>query len=71
MVAAIILWAIFALITAMEYAPYCKDLSFGKQMVVLIICLAGPIFALNNILSSLLDMILPEGWNDDDDSKGL
>jgi 4-hydroxybenzoate polyprenyltransferase len=70
MVAAMILWAIFALITAMEYAPYCKDLPFSKQMIVMIICLAGPIFAVNNILSAILDMILPEGW-DDDDFKGL
>ena len=71
MVAAVtisILWGVFAMMTAIEYAPYCKDLSFTKRMIVLIICLAGPIFAINNILSSLLDMILPEGWNDDDDS---
>lgn len=71
MVAAVtisILWGVFAMMTAIEYAPYCKDLSFAKRMTVLIICLAGPIFAINNILSSLLDMILPEGWNDDDDS---
>lgn len=71
MVAAVtisILWSVFAMMTAIEYAPYCKDLNFAKRMIVLIICLAGPIFAINNILSSLLDMILPEGWNDDDDS---
>ena len=71
MVAAVtisILWGVFAMMTAIEYAPYCKDLSFTKQMIVLIICLAGPIFAINNVLSSLLDMILPEGWNDDNDS---
>ena len=63
-----ILWGIFTMMTAIEYAPYCKDLCFAKQIIVFIICLAGPIFAVNNILSSLLDMILPEGWNDDDDS---
>lgn len=74
MVAAItisILWAIFSLLTAIEYAPYCKDLSFSKQMIIFVICLAGPIFALNNALSAILDMILPEGWDDDDDFKGL
>jgi 4-hydroxybenzoate polyprenyltransferase len=68
MVAAItisILWAIFSLLAAIEYAPYCKDLTFSKQMIVMVICLAGPIFAINNVLSAILDMILPEGWDDD------
>jgi hypothetical protein len=66
MVAAItisILWGIFVLLVAIEYAPYCKDLTINKKIIVMLICLAGPIFAINNILSAILDMILPEGWN--------
>lgn len=67
----IILWAMFSIMTAMEYAPYSKDLSFSKRVMLVIICLAGPIFAANNLLAAILDMILPEGWDDDDDFKGL
>ena len=69
--AIIILWAMFSIMTAMEYAPYSKDLVFSKKVMLVIICLAGPIFAASNILASFLDSILPEGWDDDDDSKGL
>lgn len=70
-IAIIILWAMFSIMTAMEYAPYSKDLSFSKKVILIIICLMGPVFAANNILAAILDMILPEGWDDDDDSKGL
>jgi hypothetical protein len=69
--AIIILWAMFSIMTAMEYAPYSKNLSFSKRVILIIICLMGPVFVANNILAAILDMILPEGWDDDDDFKGL
>lgn len=70
-VAIIILWSIFTMMTAIEYAPYAKDLTFSKRIILMIICLAGPVFAANNVLAAILDTILPEGWDDDDDFKGL
>lgn len=66
-----ILWVTLAALAAIEYAPYCYELSKKNQfIVVLIFCIGGPFFAISNILTALLDCILPEGW-DDDDPKGL
>lgn len=68
----VILWFAFAALAAIEYAPYCYELSKKNQfIVVLIFCIGGPFFAISNILTALLDCILPEGWDDDNDSKGL
>lgn len=66
-----ILWFILVALAAIEYAPYCYELSKKNQfIVILIFCIGGPFFAISNILTALLDCILPEGW-DDDDPKGL
>ena len=63
----IILWFGFSALAAIEYAPFCKDLSIKHQFFVIIIfAIGGPIFALNNVLTALLDCILPEGWNNDE-----
>lgn len=65
---ALILWTIFVLLTMVQYAPYCKSLSKIDMLVVLLIFIIGaPIFALNNVLTILLGLILPEGWDEDDD----
>lgn len=67
----LVLWFAFAALAAIEYAPYCYQLPKKDQfIVVLIFCIGGPFFAISNILTALLDCILPEGW-DDDDPKGL
>lgn len=66
-----ILWSVLSLLVMIEYAPYCKDLSWQDQMLVgLIFWIGGPIFATANVLEAILDCILPEGWGDDDDFKG-
>lgn len=66
-----ILWFTLTALAAIEYAPYCYELSKKNQfIVVFIFCIGGPFFAISNILTALLDCILPEGW-DDDDPKGL
>lgn len=65
---ALILWATLVLLTMIQYAPYCKELSKIDMLIVLLIFIVGaPIFALNNILTILLSLILPEGWDDEDD----
>ena len=64
----IILWAILSLLTMIQYAPYCKGLSTTDSIIVgIIFIVGGPIFALNTILTVLLSLILPEGWDDDDE----
>ena len=68
----IILWFGFSALAAIEYAPFCVNLSKKDQFIVAIIfMIGGPIFALSNILSAILDCLLPEGWDDDDGPKGL
>ena len=64
---AIILWCIICMVTMIEYAPSCKDLSIKDQLIVIFIFIIGsPIFASANILEAILNCILPEGWDDDD-----
>lgn len=66
-----ILWCVFALLVMIEYAPVCKDLKKSDQFIVaMIFMIGGPFFAIANILEAILDMILPEGWDDDNDFKG-
>lgn len=63
----LILWLMLSTLAIIEYAPFCKDLKVSEQIIVSIIFLiGGPIFAAANILETILDCILPEGWNDDD-----
>ena len=67
------LWGIISLTMFLGTAACCcKDLTTKDKIIVSIIfILGGPIFAASNILHTLLDTILPEGWDmDDDDFKG-
>lgn len=67
----IILWFTLSSLAVLEYAPACNDLKWYKQLfVAMIFLLGGPFFAISNILTAILDCILPEGWDDQDDFKG-
>lgn len=60
---ALILWSVMSLLVMIEYAPYCKDLSESERLVVgIIFIIGGPIFTIANVLESMLDLYLPEGW---------
>ena len=62
----LVLWAVLSLLVMVQYAPYCKDLSINDNLIVgLIFIVGGPFFAIANILESLLDCFLPEGWYED------
>ena len=64
-----IFWCICSLLVMIQYAPFCKDLSSRDYFLVgLIFIIGGPFFIAVNILEALLDMILPEGW---DNQNGL
>lgn len=61
-----ILWGIMSLLVMIQYAPLCKDLPDGDKLAVgLIFLVGGPFFAIANVLETLLDCYLPEGWDDD------
>ena len=65
----LIFWCICSLLIMIQYAPVCKDLSSRDYLLVgLIFIIGGPFFIAVNVLEALLDMILPEGW---DNQNGL
>ena len=66
-----ILWGTLSIISIIEYLPYAKDLkTFERIIFFLIFIIGGPIFGINQVLTSLLDCILPEGWDVDDFNQG-
>lgn len=66
-----ILWCIISLIMFIGVAPYCKNLKQSEKIIICcIFIIGGPAFAISNILQTLLDTILPEGWDNEDDFKG-
>lgn len=68
----IILWMTTAGVVIVQYAPACKDLKGLDAMVVfLIFLIGGPILSMASILEAFLTVLLPEGWDDEnDDFKG-
>ena len=68
----IILWMTMAGIIIVQYAPACKDLKGLDAIVVfLIFLIGGPILSMASILEAFLTVLLPEGWDDEnDDFKG-
>ena len=65
-----ILWLSFGALAITQYAPCAKGLSTKRQIALVLICLVGgPIFGMGQILEEILNVILPGGWNDDDNFK--
>ena len=61
-------WMIMSSLTMVEIAPHCEKLGlFEKVVVFMIVFIGGPIFAVNTILTMLLNCILPDSWDNDDD----
>jgi hypothetical protein len=65
-----ILWITLSFNAMLSYLPMAQGLK-GLNLFVffLIFMIGGPIFGINQILTSLLDCILPEGWDNDDFSQ--
>ena len=60
----LILWAACSLLIMTQYAPYCSELSTGDYILAgIIFIIGGPFFVITNELEMILDMILPEGWD--------
>ena len=67
-VIAVILWFTLSTIAMIDYISYVQNLEpSDKVAFFLIFAIGGPIFGINQVLTTLLDCILPEGWDDDDD----
>ena len=61
-----VIWAILAFLIFMEYADDLAQVKWYDWLPAAIILILGaPIFTLNNILTFLLDLFMPEGWEDD------
>jgi hypothetical protein len=64
----VLLWAIISGVLLFQNADACSELSKSKlAIVVIIFMIGGPILAAAAILETILDSILPDGWNGDDD----
>lgn len=67
---AIILWLILASTMIISYFDVLRELpnDDGRKVAALIIFIIfGPIMATNSVACAMLDLILPDGWSDDDD----
>lgn len=68
----IIAWIIMVLLTLTQYADLVADQDVPRARKILaglVFILGAPIFCAYTALSGLLDYLLPEGWDDDDDSE--
>jgi hypothetical protein len=50
-----------------QYAPFCSDMPTGDFLLAgTIFIIGGPFFAIVSALETVLDTIMPEGWDSDD-----
>ena len=62
------IWMIMAAALMFQYIDMMKDLSKPDILVVIIVLFIGaPFFFMVNISEAILDVIFPEGWDDEDD----
>lgn len=72
MIIIIIFWIICSLSVMTQYAEFCKDLSIFKKILVgAILFISGPIFCAYSAITSFLDFILPDNWEDDDNNDSF
>lgn len=64
----VILWLAMVSIVILSCIDDLKELpSMELGIAITIFAIAAPIFILNAIFILLLDMVMPEGWGEDDD----
>ena len=67
-----ILWSICSLLLIVQYAPICNKEVMSKFDILIagtIFIIGGPFFAIVNILEALLDCVMPEGWDNGNETK--
>ena len=69
MLLALILWLIMTSAMIISYFDVLKEMPNDnrKIMVLVLFLIFGPTMAANSVVCALLDMLLPEGWDDDND----
>lgn len=66
----VILWITLSLNAFIGYAALVSELPWlDKIIVCLVFMIGGPAFGINQILTAILDLIFPEGWDDEDGTK--
>lgn len=65
-----ILWGTLSTISILEYLPVIAKLNPTDKIVAFIVfAIGGPVFGINEILTTILDLIFPEGWDNDGDQN--
>lgn len=60
-----VLWSVCSLLVMIQYAPFCVDMPWSDYMLAgFIFLIGGPFFAIVNVLEGILNVIMPEGWDD-------
>lgn len=66
----IFLWAIIGVATCLSYFDTLMQVDDWAQFIATaIFFIGGPFFLIVEILEFILDLILPEGWEDNDNSS--
>lgn len=64
----LIMWCCMSLLILVQCAPQFKGLPKEDIFAVItILFIGGPFFIISNILEAILDLIIPDGWKDDED----
>lgn len=67
-----ILWIFIWLLLCFEYIDAMQEIPWQAQMISMFIFYIGaPFFLIVNVLETILNLILPEGWDDDDYQGGM
>lgn len=68
----LILWAVMAILTLVEYSPDASEINlFGKIVVFFTLTLGAPILFAYSAIKEILDLFLPEGWDDEDGPRSF
>jgi hypothetical protein len=58
------LWLLCSSYLFLSLSEYTDELNLSGQIIVILVCLAiGPMFAAVSLATTILDKILPEGWD--------
>ena len=63
-----LLWAVCSMFFIVQHMPAMAQVDRPTRVAVfLLLVVGGPIFMAAAVLQSILTILLPEGWDDDDD----
>lgn len=66
----VIAWLVMGLLMFVQNIEYVVKLSIQDSFIVFILFLvSGPFFIIAAIFEALINLYLPEGWNDDNDDE--